>query len=180
VIRLTVARKYARAFLEIGLGAGNFEILGQEVGALADLLERNRELRAILFSAIYPAATRKSIIRAIAEPLGLSPATLDFIALLIDRQRMDHFIEVARAYEALCDEAANRVRAILVTAGEISPELIKTIKGKLESSTGKEVILTVKEDRSLMGGVMAKTGNVVYDGSLRTQLQKIRENLYKE
>jgi F-type H+-transporting ATPase subunit delta len=116
----------------------------------------------------------------VAEPLGLSPATLDFIALLIDRKRMDHFIEVAKAYEALCDEAANRVRAVLVTAGEISSELIKTIKGRLESSTGKEVILTVKEDPSLMGGVMTKMGNVVYDGSLRTQLQKIRENLYKE
>ena len=180
MIHLTVARKYARAFLEIGVKAGNFEILGQELGTLAGLLEGNRELKAILFSAVYPAATQKSIVRAVAEPLGLSPATLDFIALLIDRKRMDHFIEVAKAYEALCDEAANRVRAVLVTAGEISSELIKTIQGRLESSTGKEVILTLKEDPSLMGGAMTKMGNVVYDGSLRTQLQKIRENLYKE
>ncbi len=180
MIHLTVARKYARALLEIGLKAGNFEILGQELGTLAELLERNRELKAILFSAVYPVATQKKIVRAVAEPLGLSPATLDFLALLIDRKRMDHFPEVAKAYEALCDEAANRVRAVLIAAWEISPELTKIIKGKLEYSTGKEVILTVQKDPSLMGGVVTKMGNVVYDGSLRTQLQKIRENLCKE
>jgi F-type H+-transporting ATPase subunit delta len=180
VIHSTVARKYARAFLEIGLQAGNYDILGKEMATLADLLEENRELRTVLFSTVYPAATRKSIVRAIAEPLALSPSTLKFIDLLIDRERMDHFIEVANAYENLCDAAANRVRSTLVTAGKISPELVKTIKGQLEYASGKEVILAVEEDRSLMGGVIAKMGNVIYDGSLRTQFQKIKENLYKE
>ncbi len=180
MIRLTVARKYARAFLEIGLQTGNYDILGKEMGALADLLGKNKELRTILFSAVYPAVTRKNIVRAIGEPLTLSPSTLDFIDLLIDRERMDHFIEVAKAYENLCDAVANRVRATLVTAGEISPELVNTIKIQLENSTGKEVILAVEEDRSLIGGVMAKIGYVIYDGTLRTQFQKIRENLYKE
>jgi F-type H+-transporting ATPase subunit delta len=180
VTHLTVARKYAQAFLEIGLQAGNYDILGKEMGTFADLLGKNRELRTVLFSAVCPAATRKSIIRAIAEPLALSPGTLNFVDLLIDRERMDYFIEVAKAYENLCDAVANRVRATIVTAGEISPELVKTIKGQLESSTGKEVILGVEEDRSLIGGVMAKIGYVVYDGTLRTQFQKIKENLYKE
>jgi F-type H+-transporting ATPase subunit delta len=130
VIHLTVARKYARAFLEIGIQAGNYDILGKEMGTLADLLKENRELRTVLFSAVYPAATRKSIVRAISEPLVLSPSTLKFIDLLIDRERMDHFIEVSKTYEDLCDAAANRVRSTLVTAGAISPELVKNIKGQ--------------------------------------------------
>lgn len=180
MIHLTVARKYARAFLEISLQAGNYDLLGQEMGILADVLKMNKELRTVLFSAVYPAATRKRIIQAIADPLGLSPTTLHFIDLLIDRERMDHFIEVARAYENLSDAVANRVRATLFTAGEITPELVKTIKGQLEVATGKEVILAVEEDPSLMGGVMARIGHVIYDGSLMTQFQKIRENLYKE
>ncbi len=180
MIHLTIARKYARAFLELSLQAGNYDLLGKEMGTLADLLGKNRELRTVLFSAVYPAATRKRIVQAIAEPLGLSPSTLHFIDLLIDRERMDHFIEVAKAYENLCDAVANRVRATLFTAGEIAPELVKTIKGQLESSTGKQVILAVEEDLSLIGGVMAKIGYVIYDGTLRTQFQKIKENLYKE
>ncbi|MDP3039971.1 MAG: F0F1 ATP synthase subunit delta, partial [Deltaproteobacteria bacterium] len=81
---------------------------------------------------------------------------------------------------SLGDAVAKRVRATLVTAGDISPTLVKTIKSQLESSTGKEVILAVEEDRSLIGGVMAKIGNVVYDGSLRMQFLKVKENLYKE
>ncbi|MDO9209883.1 MAG: ATP synthase F1 subunit delta [Deltaproteobacteria bacterium] len=180
MIRLTVARKYARAFLEIGLQEGNYDTLGKELETIAKLLKQNRELRAVLFSAAYPAATRKGIVRAVVEPLGLSPSTVNFIDLLIDRERIDHFIEVAKSYESLGDAVAKRVRATLVTAGDISPTLVKTIKGQLESSTGKEVILAVEEDRSLIGGVMAKIGNVVYDGSLRMQFLKVKENLYKE
>ena len=180
MIRLTVARKYARAFLEIGLQEGNYDALGKELETLADLLKKNRELSAVLFSSIYPTAIRKSITRAVVEPFGFSQSTMDFIALLIDRERIDHFFEVAKSYESLCDSVANRVRATLVTAGDISFELVGAIKNQLESSTGKEVILSVKENRSLIGGVTAKIGNVVYDGSLRTQFLKIKENLYKE
>jgi F-type H+-transporting ATPase subunit delta len=180
VISLTVARKYARAFLEIGLQKGNYDALGKELETLADLFKKNRELSAVLFSSIYPAAIRKSIIKAVFEPNGLSQSTLDFIDLLIDRERIDHFFEVTRSYKDLCDAVAKRVRATLVAAGNISPELVGAIKSQLESSTGKEVILSVEEDRSLIGGVMAKVGNVVYDGSLRTQFLKIKENLYKE
>ncbi|MBU1206794.1 MAG: ATP synthase F1 subunit delta [Proteobacteria bacterium] len=147
---------------------------------IADLLKENRELKAVLFSAAYPAATRKDIFRAVAEPSGLSPSTVSFIDLLIARERIDHFIEVVKSYESLSDAVANRVRATLITAGDISPALVQSIKSQLEASTGKEVILSVEEDRSLIGGVMAKIGNVVYDGSLRTQLLKVKENLYKE
>jgi F-type H+-transporting ATPase subunit delta len=180
VISLTVARKYARAFLEIGLQEGNYDALGKELEMLADLLKKNRELSTVLFSSIYPTAIRKGIAKAVVEPLGLSQSTVAFIDLLIDRERIDHFFEVAKSYENLCDAVANRARATLVTAGDISTELVGAIKGQLESSTGKEIILVVEKDRSLIGGVMAKIGNVFYDGSLRTQFSKVKENLYKE
>jgi F-type H+-transporting ATPase subunit delta len=180
VISLTVAKKYARAFLEIGREVGKFDAWGKELETVADLLKKNKELSAVLFSSIYPPAIRKKITRAVVEPGGLSQTTLDFIDLLIDRERIDHFFEVAKSYEGLCDAVANRVRATLVAAAAISPEQVGAIKSQLESFTGKEVILSVEEDRSLIGGVMAKVGNVVYDGSLRTQFFKVKENLYKE
>jgi F-type H+-transporting ATPase subunit delta len=100
--------------------------------------------------------------------------------LLIDRERMDHFPEIVRSYEGLCDEVSKRIRANLVTALEIPSELVSAIKGQLESMTGKEVILSVAKDPSLIGGVLTKVGNVIYDGSLKTQLLKVKENLYKE
>lgn len=180
MISLTLARKYARALLEIGLQEGNYETLGKDLGKMTDLLKENKELKNILISAAYPTATRKAIVRAISEPLALSKSPVDFINLLIERDRMDHFPEIAKSYESLCDGVAKRIRATLVTPVTLPPELINDIKSQLESTTGKEVILSVEEDPSLIGGVQTMIGNVIYDGSLKTQLEIVKENLYKE
>ena len=180
MISLTIARKYARAFLEIGLQEGNYEALGKELQGIADLLKGNKELHGVLFSFAYPAATRKAIFQSVSQPLGLSKWTVDFIQLLIDRERIDHLLEIARAYESLADEVAKRTRARVVTARKLSPELLNALKGELESVTGHEVLLSLEEDPALIGGLLTKIGNVIYDGSLKTQLLKVKENLYKE
>jgi F-type H+-transporting ATPase subunit delta len=179
VISLTVSRKYARAFLQIAQSEGNYEGLGEELERFLDLIQ-NKELRAVLFSYAFPAPTRKKIAGAVAQSLALSKSTVDFLNLLIDRERMDHFPEIAKSYQALSDEVAKRIRATLVAPGALAPDRIEEIKKQLEAQTGKEVILTLEQDPSLIGGVLTKIGNVIYDGSLKTQLAKVRENLYKE
>jgi F-type H+-transporting ATPase subunit delta len=180
LISLTLAKKYARALLEIGQQAGNFEALGSQLQQIGDLLRRSKELKTTLASAAYPAVHRQAIARAIGQALGFSKETIDFIDLLIERERMDHFPEIAKAYEGLCDTSCNRLRASLVSAMKLSPKLVEEVTNQLKSSTGKEVILSVQEDSSLIGGALAKIGNVVYDGSLKTQLLKVKRNLQKE
>jgi F-type H+-transporting ATPase subunit delta len=180
VISLTVARKYARALLQIGLQEKDYELLGKDLEKLAVLLQENKELRSVLFSHFFPAPKRKAIAQEIGQSLGLSKETLDFIALLIERERIDHFPAIVRTYEELCDEVSHRLRASLVSAQPLSPPLVAEMKKELESSTGKEVILSLEEDPSLIGGVVTKIGNVIYDGSLKTQLLKAKENLNKE
>lgn len=180
MISLTLARKYARAFIEIGLQERNYEALGKDLEKMADLLKVNKELKAVLLSSTYPVVTRKAIAKVVSEALGLSKSTIDFIDLLIARERMDHFSEIARSYESLGDSVSGRLRATLVTAMGCPPELVSAIKSQLESSTGKEVILSVEDDPSLIGGVLTRIGNVIYDGTLKTQLAKAKENLYKE
>jgi F-type H+-transporting ATPase subunit delta len=180
VISLTIARKYAKALLEIGRREKNHELLGKDLDRLGGLLQENKEMRMVLFSPFYPAPRRKAIARSIGESLGLSKSTLDFINLLIERDRMDHFPAIVRSYEGLCDEVSNRLRASLASAEKLPPQLVGEIKTQMESSTGKEVILSIQEDPSLIGGVVTKIGNTIYDGSLKTQLLKAKENLYKE
>jgi F-type H+-transporting ATPase subunit delta len=180
VISLTLGRKYARAFLEIGLQEGNYEDLGKDLEKMAEVLKENKELRIILASAAYPVATRKAIARTVGESLGLSKSTVDFIHILMERDRMDHFSEITKSFEALCDVVAKRVRATLVTARALPPELIAEIKKQLESKTGKEVILSMGQDPSLIGGAQTRIGNIIYDGSLKTQLTYVKENLNKE
>ena len=180
MISLTLARKYARALLEIGLKEGNYEDLGKDLGKVAELLKDNKELRIVLASVAYPVDARKEIARSIGKSLGLSKSTIDFIDILIERDRMDHFLEINKSFETLCDVAAKRVRATLVTARALPPELIGEIKKQLESKTGKEVILSTEEDPSLIGGAQTRIGNIIYDGTLRTQLAHVKEDLYKE
>jgi len=180
VISLTIARKYARALLRIGLERKNHELLGKDLEKLAALLQENRELRAVLFSPFFPAPRRKAIAKVIGESLGLSKVTLDSIDLLIDRERIDHFPAIVKSYEELCDVVSNRLRASLISAEKLSPSLVGEMKNQLESSTGKEVIISTEENPSLLGGVVTKIGNIIYDGSLSTQLLKAKENLYKE
>jgi len=180
VISLTISRKYARAFLQIGQKEGNFEALGRELDQLQELLQKNKELRSVLFSFAYPALTRKKIAGTLAQILGLSKTTRDFLNLLIDRERMDHFSEIVKSYQTLCDEVTNRIRATLVTPADLPSDRAEEIKKQLESRTGKEVILSLERDSSLIGGALTRIGNVIYDGSLKTQLSKARENLYKE
>ena len=180
MISLTVSRKYARAFLQIGQREGNYEALGQELDQLQDLLQQSKELRSVLFSFAYPSPTRKKIISALGQSLSLSKGTIDFLHLLIERERMDHFLEIVKSYRGLCDEVSNRTRATLVAPGDISPNSVAEVRKQLEVRTGKKVILSVEHDPSLIGGVLTKIGNVIYDGSLKTQLTKVRENLYKE
>jgi len=178
--RLTIAKKYAKALLEIGLQDGNYEALGQDLNKLAELLRESRDLRVALQSPAIPKPNRKAIGRKIAERLGLAATSIKFIELLIQRKRICLFFEISKAYADRCDEVAGRSRATLVIPMDLSPGLVQEIKSQLESSTGKEVILSLEKDPSLIGGFWAKIGNVVYDGSLKAQLAKLQENLYKE
>jgi F-type H+-transporting ATPase subunit delta len=180
VISLTIARKYAKALLEIGRREKSQELLGKDLERLAELIQENKELRGVLFSPFYPAPGRKAIGQSIGGSLGLSRTILDFLNLLIERDRMDHFPAIVKSYKELYDEASNRLRATLFSAQKLPPTLVGDIQNELESTTGKQVILSTQEDPSLIGGVVTKIGNIIYDGSLKTQLLKAKENLYKE
>jgi F-type H+-transporting ATPase subunit delta len=177
---LTIAKKYARAFWEIGLKDGTYETLGQDLNKMADLLGESKELREALQSPAFPKPNRMAIGRKIGERLGLAATTIKLIELLIHRKRIDHFFMITKAYRDLCDEAAQRTRATLITPVEFPSGLLQKIKSQLESSTGKEVILSLENDPSLIGGVLIKIGNAVYDASFKGQMAKLRDKLYKE
>ena len=180
MISLTIAKRYAKALLGMGLQDGNYEVLGQDLNKMADLLRENKELRVVLWGAAFPKSTRKAIAGKISERLGLATTTITFIELLIQRKRIDLLFEITKAYRDLCDEVAGRTRSTLVTPVELPSGLVQEIKGKLESLTRKEVMLSLEKDPSLIGGFLAKIGNVVFDGTLKGQIAKLRDTLYKE
>jgi F-type H+-transporting ATPase subunit delta len=171
----SLARRYARALLDIGVAKSSFEQLGQEMDDLAASYSASRDLAEALTNPVFPMARRRAVLEAVLEAAKASPITRNFVLLLLDRERIPYLPAIARELRGMVDERAGRVRATLTSAQPLAPEHVASVQATLEKASGRKVILDSKEDPALLGGVVAKVGDVVYDGSVRTQLEQMRE-----
>jgi F-type H+-transporting ATPase subunit delta len=178
-MREIVARRYAKALIQIGREDGNYEKYGRELRAFAQVFDASADLQAVMENPIYDRGRKKALFKAINKKMKLSGLVGNFILLLIDKRRMGYFKDIVRSYEKLMDEVAGRVRAQVVSAISLPQESVKEIRDKLQSMTGKEVIVTLQEDPELIGGIITKIGDMVYDGSIRTQIEGMKESLLK-
>ncbi|HWM85732.1 MAG TPA: ATP synthase F1 subunit delta [Kofleriaceae bacterium] len=173
----SVARRYARALLLIGVDEGNLERIGREVGTLAGALKRSEELAQTLANPVFPRSDREKVLRALLDRIGATKAVINFTRLLLDRERVNALPAIARELDRMIDERAGRVAARVTSATPLDEQQKKRLVKTLESLSGKKVDMAVEHDPSLLGGVVAQVGDVVYDGSLRTQLERIRQDL---
>jgi F-type H+-transporting ATPase subunit delta len=171
----SLARRYARALLDIGISKGVYEQLGKDLDVLGALYSGSRDLTEALTNPVFPMARRRAVLESVLERAAVSPITRNFLLLLLDRERMPYVPAIARELRLMVDERAGRVRAVVTSAAPLSAEHVASIQAALEKSSGKKVLLEKREDPSLLGGVVAKVGDVVYDGSVRTQLESMRE-----
>jgi F-type H+-transporting ATPase subunit delta len=178
-MREIVARRYAKALIRIGQEDGKYEAYGEELKAFGQLWEASPEFRDVMENPIYPKEQRRAIFEAVKEKMGLSPIMVNFIRLLIDKRRVGYLPEIIRCYEKLSDEVAGRLRATVTSAVPLDEASLKAIQEKLEEMTGRKVLLSVQEDPRLIGGVVTKIGDILYDGSIRTQLENLKETLMK-
>src|SRR5262245_50691504 len=176
----STARRYARALFALAGEEGRVEEVRRELDALVALIEGNEELSHAIFRPLHPAAERRRVLRATCERLGSSPTLQRFCAFLVDQRRVVELAEIRASYGALADEAAGRMRAEGVSASPLSAEQLDRMRRALAGRTGgRELELETSVDASLLGGAIARVGGVVYDGSLRTQLEKLRTGLMR-
>ncbi len=175
----SLARRYAKALMEIGTEDGSYKRIGQDVAAMAKAIEASDELSSILSNPVFPRSDREKIVVAILQRLGAGRTVTSFAKLLLDRERMTAIPDISRALSAMIDERAGQVTAEVLTAAPLTSSQQAELKTALESISGKKVHIEIKEDKALLGGVVAKVGDLVYDGSLRTQLRELRRSLAK-
>jgi len=171
----SLSRRYARALLDIGVESKKYEAMGREVRALADTFLASPELGAALSNPAFTRDERKKVLQALFQRLATSQIVRNFTLLLLDRDRVAVLPDIARELDAMIDDKAGRVSATVVSATRLTPMQLDSVKKALEKLSGKSVEVQKSEDPELLGGVVAKVGDVVYDGSLRTQLDRIRE-----
>ncbi|RLB04584.1 MAG: F0F1 ATP synthase subunit delta [Deltaproteobacteria bacterium] len=180
MINRKIARRYAKALMNIGRQDGNYERYWEELKAFASLFQEKEGLWEVLINPAIGIPKRKAIITELGERLGLSPIVINFLHILVDKNRMRYLSDIISIYQQLVDEAAGRARVLLVTAYDLSKDKLQQLSQGLEGLVGKNVVMEVEKDPSLIGGVVAKIGGMVYDGSVKTQLERFREILTKE
>jgi len=173
------ARRYARALFSLARDGGDVESVRGELAGIAALLEQAPELRAALFRPLHPVAERRGVLRSVAERQSLSRSVRNFLLYLVDQRRLVDFDAIRAEYERLADEAAGRQSAEVVSASPLRPDQRERLRRALAARAGREVELELRVDASLIGGAIAKVGGLVFDGSLRTQLAQLRDNLTK-
>lgn len=176
----SVARRYAKALLEIGVVNKTYEGLGREIERLGLVYSTNSELRNALENPIFLLSQRRRLLEDLCRRLAVSRTVQHFALLLLDRGRIVYVPDIARQMRALVDAQAGRVRAKITSARPLDIAAEVRIKAALEKATGKTVVLEKGEDSSLIGGVVTRIGDTVYDGSVATQLKNIRQQLLGE
>lgn len=174
------ARRYARALFGLARDAGELDAVRAELTAMAAVLEETPELRGALFRPLHPAAQRKAALAALAERLGASVMLQNFLQFLIDQRRLIDFATIHAEYERLADEASGRIRAEVISATPLAEAQVQRLREVLARRSGRDVDVKPRVDESLLGGVVAKVGDLIFDGSLRTQLRQLRASLTKE
>ncbi len=177
MINLTLSRRYAKALLAIGQEDGNYELYGKEVADFADLLDSNPELYQALTNPAYPVDSRRGILEKILAKSDYSTITKNFLLLLLDKRRIGQIGSIVEVYQGLVDELSGLVRATVTSATPISEEVRGRVKSTLEKLTGKQVVMELKEDPELIGGLVARVGDLVLDGSIKTQLESLKDSL---
>ena len=173
----SLARRYARALLDVGIDKGTHEKLAAEIDDLAVAYSAARDLQEALTNPVFPRAQRRAVLEAVLLRVGVSVETRNFVLLLLERERVQVLPAIARELRAMVDEKVGRVRATVTSARPLPAEQVAQIQSTLEKATGKKVLLDKAEDPTLIGGVVAKLGDTVYDGSVRSQLERMREQI---
>jgi F-type H+-transporting ATPase subunit delta len=171
------AARYARALFDVALAEGDPERVDRELSALSDLVARTPDLQRVFESPAVPAAAKQRVLEQLLPRFELSPPLAKLLLRLAGRDRLSLVRDLADLYRVRLMEHQRVVRAEVTTAAPRSADEAARVEKRLAEATGGRVLMTTRVDPSIVGGTIARVGGVVYDGSIASQLQRIRERL---
>lgn len=174
---LAIARRYAKALLLIGKEDGQVETYREEIAKIADLIGAEKALERAITNPLYDTAARRKVLQTVIEELGLSNSMTAFLLLLFDKKRIKFLSYINMFYQKMADEIKGIARAKVLSAVDLTESAEEKIQATLSKITGKTVVLEKEVDPALIGGVVTRVGDLVLDGSIRTQLYNMRETL---
>ena len=172
-----VAKRYAKALLSLGQEDGNFEKYGLDLKDFSLFCKDHKEVIDVIANQIFPLEDRRKILHILLEKSPYSNVVKNFLNLLLDKNRMGSIHQITDHYKSLTDEISNIARAEIVTPRPLGVEAQKSLEKVLGELTAKTIKAEVKEDKTLIGGILVKIGDLVLDGSVKAQLTGLNESL---
>ncbi len=173
----SIARRWAKALFAIGQEHGNLKCLLKEVQRGADAWTQSEELRDTMTNPLIDARARLAVWNSLIGRIGATGMGKNFLMLLFDKARLTELTGIARELQVLSDNKDNRLRAEVIGAVPVSEGVVTRLRSALQRSTGKAVMMTTREDPSIIGGVITRVGDLMYDGSIRTRLSRMKEGM---
>lgn len=172
------ATRYARALFDVARKEADIQQVGRDIAGVNALLSAHEILGRTFTNPAIPAARKRAVVeQLLARSSGISPVVAKLLLLLAERDRLVLIPDIASAYETRLMDHAQVVRAEVTTAVPLGDDRIAALRHGLASATGRQVQLETRVDPSIIGGAVARLGSTVYDGSVTTQLQKVKERL---
>ncbi len=172
------ALRYANAFASVAMSAGlDVQTAQDQMRAFAGLMAESHELREVLGDPSIPTDQKLSVLDALAERLGLMREVRNFIAVIMDHQRLGELTEILAAYDDVADKGKSVKEAEVTSARELNADDRQELEFEISKLVVSRVRVSYKQDASLLGGAIVKIGSTVYDGSVRAQLENLKQSL---
>jgi len=179
VINNTLARRYAKALVQLGSEEGLIDRFRDELTAIGRVFSANADLKAVFANPAFTAEQKKEIMKGLIAKVKCSELVGNFLLLLVDKNRVAFLDQIIHSYETLADEQSGIIRPVITTAFALDAGQVASIQSALEKKSGKKVVPQVTVDKSLIGGVVTQIGDTAFDSSVKTQLKRIQDILQK-
>lgn len=173
-----VSKRYAKALFAVSKESGSLDKINSQLGALK-LLLADSGVKSFLGDPKISTENKKNALSLSLNGKGVLPEIVKFIELLVLKKRITQLPEIVEAYETIIDTEAGLTRGVVLSAKPLSKESVQSLEAKISGILKKKIVLTNKEDASLIGGVVANVGGWTFDDSLETHLANISHNLFK-
>ena len=175
-----VAKRYANALYDLGREEGLQDKFLGDLDAIVAVLEGSEEFRAIMESPLYDIMLKRRILGELIKQIKMTKYTENFLGILLDKDRFVCLKAILDSYRQIIDEASGRVRATVTSAMELDKAQIERISATLKQIVKKEVDVDVTIDPTLIGGLIAEVEGMIYDGSVKTQIVRLKQSLKGE
>ncbi len=174
---MVIASRYARALADVLRSAEGYRTALKELGDFAAVWRENEELREVLLTPALSSQQRRQVLDSVLERLGTSVITSNFLRILLGNYRIALLEQVLQAFQRVVDERLGIVEVEILYAQDLSPDEQEELRAKFAELTGSRVEVKFRQEAKLLGGVQARIGSTVYDGSVRGYLERLREQL---